>query len=443
MQYLKRLSQTLLAVGGLSFSLFTWADGTDSGTTVTNAVTMSFTVGLVDQTASTDISFLVDRKLRLDVGTPNANWVSAVAGQAGATSSSVQFEITNNSNDDNVNVVIALVDQSALDVDGYDPVGATPIAPTAITIWEDTDANGLLDGGEIALGVATGVYALSGTFNEDDLRTISVRIDVDGASVADLYQTYTLVAAIGTGVGTGAILNDDSSNESPGVANVVAVANDLNAVEIVFADDGSAFAEDEAYDFVGLAAFGGPDGVSDGQSANAAGFRTIGVLGIAKYAEVLWDPISGNQYTGVGNALTGNEPKSIPGAVIMYLIGVNNQSSIDATGVAISDDVPGGQVGDPLFLGNSAAVAGIEIPDTVSITIDGSPVIFDLDNTNIGVDAQVYVRACSLAAADPVGAPIAFGADPAEVNAVPLGASCDASSTGYVVYFATVDNTAT
>jgi hypothetical protein len=443
MQYLKRLSQTLLAVGGLSFSLFTWADGTDSGTTVTNAVTMSFTVGAVSQNASTDISFLVDRKLRLDVGTPNGNWVSAVAGQAGATSSSVQFEITNNSNDDNVNVVIALVDQLATLVTGYDPVGSTAIVPTGLTVWEDTDANGLLDGAEVSLGVATGVYALAGTFNEDDIRTISVRIDVDGASVADLYQTYTLVAAVGTGVGTGVILNDDSSNESPNVPDVAAVTNDLNAVEIVFADDGSAFPEDEAYDFVGLAPFGGPDDLSDGQSANAAGFRTIGVLGIAKYAEVLWDPISGNQYTGAGNGLTGNEPKSIPGAVIMYLIGVNNQSSLAATAVAISDDVPGGQVGDPLFLGNSAAVAGIELPDSVTITIDASPVVFDLDNTNIGVDTQVYVRACSIVAADPVGAPIAFGGDPAEVNAVSLGASCDASSSGYVVYFATVDNTAT
>ncbi len=120
MQYLKRLSQLLLTAGGLSISLSAWADGTDSGTPVTNDVQMSFTVGLVPQTASSDVTFVVDRKLRLDVGTPNGNWVSAVPGQTGVTASSVQFVIDNNSND-SVEVVIALLDQGALDVDGYDP----------------------------------------------------------------------------------------------------------------------------------------------------------------------------------------------------------------------------------------------------------------------------------------------------------------------------------
>jgi hypothetical protein len=79
----------------------------------------------------------------------------------------------------------------------------------------------------------------------------------------------------------------------------------------------------------------------------------------------------------------------------------------------------------------------------VSITIDGSPVVFDLDNVNIAVDNSVYIRTCSTTASDPVGAPVAFDADPSEVNAVSMGASCDTNSTGYVVYFATVDNTAT
>ena len=380
----------------------------------------------------------------VDVGTPNANWVSAVAGQAGATASSVQFEITNNSNDGGITVVGALVDQSNIDVNGYDSVGASPIVPTGLTIWEDTDGNGLLDGAEVSLGAATGVYALAGTFAEDDLRTISVRVDVDPTATADLYQTYTLVAAVGTGVGTTVIANDTSSNESPGVANVPATANDLAAVEIVFADAGSTFAEDEAYDFFAPGAFGSPNAASDGQAANASGFRTIGVLGIAKAVNVLWDPISGNGYDGAGLPIAGVEPKSIPGAVVMYLIGVNNQSTLDATVVTISDDVPGGQPGDPLLLGNSAVQPGIEIPDSVTITIDGTPVVFDLDNTNIAVDTSVYVRDCSTVATDPVGAPIGFGPDPAEVNAVSLGAGgCVTGSTGYVVYFATVDNSAT
>ncbi len=441
MQYLQRLKHLVLTLGALTFGVSAWADGTNSGTPVTNDVTMSFSVGAVPQTATADITFVVDRKLRLDVGTPNGNWMTAVAGQTGAGATSIQFEVTNNSND-GVEAVIAVVDQSNIDVDGYDPVGAAAIAPTGITVWEDTNGDGVLDGGETTLGTATGVYALTGTLAEDEIRTISVRIDVDPGTTADSYQTYTLVAAVASG--GAAIANDDSSNESPGVPDVPFAANDLNNVEIVFADDGSTFTEDEGFDFLSgsPAPTGATDGANDGQSSNAAGFRTVGVLGIAKYVEVLWDPISNNQYTGTGNTTTGNEPKAIPGAVLMYVIGVTNQSSLAATGVTISDNVPGGGAGDPLQLGNAAAVSGIELPDSVTVTIDGSPVVFDLDNTGISVDTNVYVRPCSTTSSDPVNPGVAFGADPAEVNAS-MGASCDANATGYVVYFATVDNTAT
>ena len=439
MQYLKRLSQLLLTVTGLGISLSAWADGTDSGTPVTNDVQMTFTVGFVDQTASSDVTFLVDRKLRLDVGTPNGNWVSAVPGQAGVTASSVQFAVVNNSND-SVDVVIALVDQGALDIDGYDPAAASPIAPVGLTVWEDTNADGVLDSGETILGTTTGVYALTGTFAEDEERTISVSVDVDGAAIAEQYQTYTLVAAVAdTGV---VIANDDSSNESPGVADVPAALNDLDTVEIVFADDGSTFTEDEGFDFLSGSpgSTGASDGENDGQSANAAGFRTVGVLGIVKYVEVLWDPISENQYTGTGNTPTGNEPKSIPGAVLMYVIGVSNQSALAATGVVITDDVPAGAT-EPLQLGNSGAVAGIALPDSVTVDIDGIPVVLDLDNAGIAVNDLVYVRECSLVAGDSVNTGVPFAAADPEVSAS-MGASCVGGATGYIVYFATVDNTA-
>ncbi len=444
MQYLKRLSQVVLAVGGLSCGLLAWADGTDSGTTVTNGVTMDFTVAAVPQTATTNVSFVVDRKLRLDVGTNQSDWVNAVAGQASTTGASIQFLVENNSND-SVDVVIALIDQSNIDVTGFpSSAGPAPIVPTGLTIWEDTNGDGVLDGGETVLGAAAGDFALTGTLLEDEIRTISVSIDVAGAATADLYQTYGLVAAVAS-AGT-AIANDDSSNESPGVADVPAVADDPLTVQVVFADDGSANAEDQGYDFLAgaPAPTGLPDALTDGQAANAAGFRTIGVLGIAKYVEVIYDPISGNHYTGVGNGTTGTEPKAIPGAIIMYVIGVSNQSSLAATGVAISDNVPGGQPGDPLLLGNSAAVAGVAVPASVDIDIDGSIVTFDLDTsgTGIAVDSQVHVRECSTTSTDPLDSQVPFGADPAEVNAIGMGASCDSGSTGYIVYFTTVDDAA-
>ena len=99
---------------------------------------------------------------------------------------------------------------------------------------------------------------------------------------------------------------------------------------------------------------------------------------------------------------------------------------------------------DPLLLGNSAAVAGVEIPDSVDIDIDGTIVTFDLDNSGTGVvvDSQVHVRECSTTSTDPLDSQVAFGADPAEVNAISMGASCDSGSTGYIVYFTTVDDAA-
>ena len=182
MQYLKRLSQVVLAIGGLSSGLLAWADGTDSGTTVTNGVTMDFTVATVAQTATTDVSFVVDRKLRLDVGTNQSDWVNAVAGQVSTTGASIQFTVENNSND-SVDVVIALIDQSNIDVTGFPTsAGPTPILPTGLTIWEDTNGYGVLDGGETTLGTAEGDYALTGTLAEDEVRTISVSIDVAGAA---------------------------------------------------------------------------------------------------------------------------------------------------------------------------------------------------------------------------------------------------------------------
>jgi len=441
MQYSNSLIRLVFCMGALLVGANALADGTDAGTPVTNGVTLEFTAGSVTQTQTTNVTFVVDRKLRLDVATPNANWVSAVAGQSGATASSIQFDVTNNSND-SAEIVVALIEQGAgVDVDSFaDVSGANPISAT-VTIWEDLNSNGLLDGPEVAFpGAALGQHALTGPTAEDATRRIAVRIDVPGSALADEYQTYTLVAAVASG--GAALANDDSSNEGPGVADVPAIADDPATVQIVFADRATGAPEDQGFDFLGAdASTGVADADLDGQSSNSSGFRTVGVLGVVKIAEVIFDPISLNKYDNLG-ALTGAEPKAIPGAVIMYVIGVSNQSALSATGVDIDDDIPAGPVGDaePLVLGNALGATGVFIPDTVTVTIDGSAVVLDLDNTNISVDNQVHVRPCSLVATDPSTAE-AFGTDPTEVDGASMG-TCDASSVGYVVYFTTVDNAA-
>ncbi len=435
MYQLNRLGRIFLAALSLAYAFDAVADGTDSGTTVTNSVTMNYTVNSVSQSANTSVDFTVDSKLRLDVTTPQTEWVTAVPGQTqgGGTATSIQFVVTNNSNA-STDVVIAVIDQALQQVDGFSTIGSTAISPTTITVWEDTDGDGVLDGGETTLGTTAGSYALTGTLAEDEERTISLSIDVDGGSGADEYHAYTLVAAVASGATP--LGNDDSGNVAPS-GTAAAVANGKDTVEIVFADTftGSTLGDDEGYDF--LAGSPGPTGAddddNDGQAANASGFRTRIALGIAKHGEVLWDPISSNRYDGAG-AATANVPKAIPGAILLYVIGIAADSGLDATSVLIDDDIPETLV-DP---GNTTgeAPASINMPASVDIDINGSTETFTLDAA-VTADGQYHVQDCA-------GSAIAstnFAASP-EVDDADLGA-CDDGDTGYVAYVVTVDDTVT
>ena len=431
MQYLRMIGAICCAYIALGVAPPAYAEGTNCGDVVTNAVTMSYTVNSVTQTANTSVDFTVDRKLVLAVGTPNADWVAALPGQtqAGGNASSIQFTITNSSNS-SVDVVIGVIDQGLQQVDGFTAIGATPITPAGLTIWEDTNGDGVLDGGENTLGTAVGEYALTGTFAEDESRTISISIDVAAAAAADLYHAFTLVAAAANaGVVIG---NDDSGNISPS-GTATNNANDKDAVEVVFADEftGSVLGDDEGYDFLAGApgGTGTNDADYDGQASNASGFRTRVALGIAKFVEVLWDPVTGNRYDGAGVPVVGANPKAIPGAILLYVIGVSADSGLDATAVNIDDDVPDGLVD----AGNTTAepAANINMPASVDITIGASTETFTLD-AGVLADSNYHVQDCAGSALASSG----FDAGP-EIDDASLGA-CDDGDTGYVAYVVTV-----
>ncbi|MEM9622702.1 MAG: hypothetical protein AAF993_13705 [Pseudomonadota bacterium] len=432
MQYFKSIrrfcAQFALLFSVLFIGQGAWAEGTDSGTVVTNSVTMSFTVNSVAQTATTNVDFTVDRKLRLDVTTPQTEWVTAVPGQLATTGSAIQFVVTNNSNS-STDVVVAVLDQLLQQVDGFSAVGSTAITPTVLNIWEDTNGDGVFDGGENSLGNTPGSYALTGTLAEDEQRTISISMEVPGAAGADQYQAYTLVAAVANaGVALG---NDDSGNVSPGGT----AANNPNlkdSVEIVFADQftGSLLGDDEGYNFITDAVTNADDADFDGQAVNASGFRTRIALGIAKHVEVIWDPISGNRYDAAG-APTAVNPKAIPGALLLYIIGVNANSGLNATAVTIDDDIPETLV-DP---GNTTAQApaAVNMPATVGIDINGATVNFALAG-GVTANTEYHVQNCAGGAI----VSTAFAASP-EVDDANLG-PCNDGDTGYVAYVVTVDD---
>ncbi|MCZ6640487.1 MAG: hypothetical protein O7F71_02835, partial [Gammaproteobacteria bacterium] len=154
MQYLKRLSRTIAIVSGFIGATFAtpvaYALGTDVSTTVTNDVSLTFTVNSIAQSANASVDFLVDRKLIVDVATGDADWVTVVPGQVTGTGGlgipAMNFSITNLSNDA-VDVIVGLLDQDGTQVTGFSGVCATVFTETAIFVAIDTNGNNAFDDG--------------------------------------------------------------------------------------------------------------------------------------------------------------------------------------------------------------------------------------------------------------------------------------------------------
>lgn len=433
-----RLGVGLLAGLGLAPAAF--AEGTSSGALVTNNVSLSYEVNSVTQTGSAAVSFRVDRKLNLEVVTQNADWVSAVPGQTATPGSTAALDylVTNRSND-TVPVRVALIDRSAAAVTGFAAQVASPATfapnPATGTLWNDLDDDDTIDPGEQSVALsASGVTILNlGGMAADADTNIKVVVDVDTGALGDRYRSFTLAATALNGGGS-PFPGDQSGNAAPG-GSASDVPNDINAVEVVFADGDSTNAEDIRYDFINGTVLTSLDATADGQSVDSSGFITLVTLGVAKHVEVLYDPISGNRYNGSGAATTEN-PKAIPGAVLLYVIGVvNNTGSVAAANVQIDDDIPDA-AGEVLVGDQANPSTAVDIPTSVTITVSGSPVTFTLDRTSISGNLdQVWVRGCSAASASGQ----AFGAGDPEIDNAVIG-TCNAGQTGYVAYLVTVND---
>ena len=432
MHFIRYVRLALLASGGLLLSNFAHALGTAANDPVTNSVTLDYTVNSVSQSSTTAVTFNVDRKLIIDVTTTDSGWVTAVPGQdpttGGAVLPALNFTVTNNSNDA-TNVVLGLIDQDGTAVTAFSTVGtAFGTAPTSVVVAIDTNGNSTYDQGVDTVLVANGngVYPL-GSMAADATTDIVVAIDVDSAEPADRYRSYTLVAALADGSNVPLQL-DDSGNIAPASgATPSDVANGLTTVENVWADAGSANAEDEQFDFFSAASgLGTADAVADGQSADASGFVVRVTLSLAKFVQVLYDPISGNRFNAAGATIA--EAKAIPGAVLMYVIGVVNESAtLTANAVGLTDTLPGSvTAGDQANPGTA-----IEVPDSVSFAVGGATPSFDLSSVS-DLDI-VSFSACSA----PTSAP-AYNGPPVTQVAGDVG-DCGPSDTAYVVYFVTLD----
>ncbi len=411
-----------------------WALGTDAGTTVTNSVTLQYQVNAVPQTElEAEVSFVVDRALAVTVVNQDSDVVPIISGQTYSGNAGIpalNFDVTNISNDD-LDLLIGVVDQDGIPVTGFNNQGPDAFNGSNVIVAIDTDGNGVYDDGvDQQLTQVGNHFSLPASeMTRDEPLRLLVVVDVPSGLSAGDQATYTLVAALADG--TAVITNDDNGNATPGGTAAPVAGFDPTLVQDVFADAASMNAEDVAYDFLGDAPVLSQGGVSIGQhSATGAFVIARPDLDISKVVEVLWDPINLNRYASAGsNTLSDEEPKAIPGALLMYVIGVSNDAS---SNYSVSDLEVTDELVAELLEGNDTGESpgDIYLPESVTLTLNGSPVSLDLPATP-DLD-QVTVVGCD----GSTSSESYSGGSPA-VDVL-LGA-CEPGETGLVVYFVTLE----
>ena len=431
MKYLKQTTCALCAVAlGMTLSSGAWAAGTDAGDTVENAVTLSYDVNAIAQTdLTTSVEFTVDRALSVLVESQDGDVVNVTPGLAYAGNDNIpalNFDVTNNSNDD-IDLLIGVVDQDDTAVTGYaGNSGTGPFDGTTIRIAIDDNTDGNYDASADTLLTQTGNHfeLPAASLTRDVPLRLLLIANVDAGEVSGEQATYSLVAAVANGVND--IEFDTNGNLAPGAAGGSDVADNIALEQDVFADLGISDGEDGTFNFVADTSSATQDSDSNGQHSDSSAFVVSGAtLTVAKTVEVIWDPINGNKYTANNaNGTSGNNPKAIPGAVMMYVVGVNNSAgaSEDADSIDILDDLP-----DAPELINEGTSETVNIPDTVSIDFGAGPVAVDLPDT--ASRTLVNVTDCGGATTTD-----SFEADPGPEIDVSVG-TCTAGQTGVVAYF--------
>ncbi len=450
MQYFRKIGPGLIAACALAGAAPAFAAGTDAGSSVVNSVSLEYTVGggsAITETA--DATFVVDRKLALNVTATDTNYVSVAPGQefSGQTGvPALNFTVSNTGND-GTSVLLGVIDQNGVGVGAFagPPTGGGPYPSfdeDAILVAIDIDGNGLYDDGvdTILTPLASGVYdldaGLGGQLAEDATATILVVADVPSAAAADEIATYTLVATHYTGAQV-AIAGDDNGNNAPGFTGATDVADDPATVQVVFADVGPFSSEDLVFDFNTPTAGATTDVASNGQDSDTSAYIILppGIL-LVKTSQTVWDPISDLQFYDGTGAVSGDNPKAIPGAVVMYVIAAKNGELSGGATAALSflrDNVPTPAVA----LGNTSTEV-LNLPTSITIDVDPSAAVDNVTFTLPGSinDDQITVVDCKNGNSSQ-----AFSADPNEVDVTgaTLG-SCDPQETAFVLYFVTIND---
>jgi len=319
---------SLLVLAGLAATP-AYAAGTASGTSITNTVTVNYSVASAAQTPVTaSTTFAVDRKINLTVAEIGSTTTSVVTGQLAAATA---FTVTNLSN--------APLDFNLSAVNGAATHGGTDNFDVSnFKYYLDTDASGTFNAGDTQVTFLDELAA-------DVSKTVFVVADVPSGRVANDVAGVFLTATGREGGSAGGTVGAALTNNS-------GTANTLMGVETVFADTASA----------------NGDGATNAAFTAGDDYTVMVALSAVKTSTVISDPFNNT-----------TNPKMIPGATVEYCIALTNNTAVgsgfDATGLTLSDVLPvattlvsGSIKKDGAVNGSGVCSGGTAVTDAVGYT---------------------------------------------------------------------------
>lgn len=357
---LARAGLTVAAFASFGFAQSAYAVGTAANTTISNTATVNYTVGSVSQTPiessptgnttpgtgnGAATTFVVDNRIDFTVTELSGGNTVVNPGQPGAVTA---FTVANTGNAPQGFALTAANESGTVVFTNTDNTDVT-----GLTVFVDSNGNGVYDPG-------VDTAANIDTLPADGSVVVFVVANVPVTTSNGQFANVSLTAQAAVPGTNGATL----ATETVG-------ADDPNAVDVVFGDDGEDNSEAD----------------SDQYAVQSA------ALSVQKTSAVASDPFNGT-----------TNPKAIPGATVEYTITLANGGAVSAAGVTIGDTLPA----NTTFVANGYN-AGVS---NVSITVGAGPTTFcnaEAGGTDTNADGCV-INAGQLVVGAPALGTVATGA---------------------------------